>query len=166
MKIFNRRSVFAMSMDRSRAVNRIRGFSDPITEHIIKCVVYGNTTNDLHHWVCHEICDYLEIVNDITVRPHDKKLKAHDYLSNLYGAMGDTRIDASILVRTFAAHNRRTKEYPDFKVTDDIIDRTFFAFKTMMTDTIPILTTKNKLESGDFIPIVCKAIQLDPSDLP
>ena len=53
-----------------------------------------------------------------------------------------------------------------FQNIDDIIDRTFFAFKTMMTDTIPILTTKNKLESGDFIPIVCKAIQLDPSDLP
>ena len=78
MKIFRRTAIYAMSMERDNAKIRVKGFSDVLPEHIIKCVVYGNTTNDLHHWVCVELCGFLSIVNDITVRPHNKKLKLKD----------------------------------------------------------------------------------------
>lgn len=161
MKIFRRTLIYAMSMERDNAKTRVKGFSDVLPEHIIKCVVYGNTTNDLHHWVCVEICDFLSIVNDITVRPHDKKLKPKDIRSWLFGAMGDSRNEASILLRTFNLKNKRTKEYPDFDVTEVMIDTVYYAFRTIISDTLPILTTKNNLKKEDFIPYVCKALQID-----
>lgn len=165
MKIFNRTSIYAMSMDRSRALKRIDGFSEVLPEHIIKCVVYGNTTNDLHHWVCHEICGYLGIVNEITVRPNDKKLKASDYASSLFGFMGDAWNDAYVALGTYALENERSKQYPAFEVTDELVDRVFFAFQSIITDTVPIFTTKNNMKREDFIPIVCRALQLNIADV-
>ena len=166
MKLFRHKPIFAMSMDRSRAIKRMEGFSEVLPEHIIKCIVYGNTTNDLHHWVRHEICGYLSVVNNITVRPNDKKLKAADYISNLFGFMGDARNDAYVALGTFAVQNRQSKQYPDFKVTEELIDRVFFAFQSIIADTVPILTSKNNMKEEDFIPIVCKALQIDPAELP
>ena len=153
-----------MSMDRSRAVSRISGISKSFTEHIVKAVVYKNTTDNLKHWV-DEISEYLSIVNDITVKPKDKKLKVADISRSLFGEFGDARNDANIILRSFALEVRHSKEYPDFIVTDDLTNALYFAFQLIYSETLPILTVKNSYTKDDFIPIVCRALKISAKDL-
>lgn len=153
--------ILGMAMNRNKAVSRVESYAYTLVEHIIKCVVYGNSTGNLKHWVEDEICEILSVVNSITIKPSDKKLKKRDYVDTIFGYMGDARSDANVMVRDFRLKNKHNSKYPNFEVTEDLIDRTYKSFQNIMNYMLPILITKNDMKSEDFVKGIYKAIILD-----
>lgn len=54
-------AIFGMAHDKKKTETKIEALSEQINNHIIKCVVYGNSTNDLRHWIYHTPQEYTHL---------------------------------------------------------------------------------------------------------
>ena len=145
--------IYGMAFSRSDALDKLHMCSATLVEHIVKCVIYRNSTDSLDHWV-KEICNYFAAANKITVKPNDRKLKSSDYMVTVFASMGDSRIDAEYAILEFYARNEHTHEYPEFEVTEELVDSTFDAYNSIKDYMIPILTTNNNYKAMDFYPTI------------
>ena len=150
--------VESMSARRADAIQSLRGLSEELKNHIIKCIVYGRNLGDYNynHWI-EEISEYISIANDITVKPSAKKLKAEIYRNELFGSFGENLKDASVLVRLFLV--KEENKYAKVEVSERLYQRVYDAFQKIMDLFIPILVSNNSMTKSDFIPIVKKAIR-------
>lgn len=142
--------IYGMAYSRKDVIENIHKIKDALEEHILKCAIYGDSTNNLTHWV-KEVCGYLNYANRFSVKPNNGRLKYNDYLDNLFGFMGDAIGDAETDLLWFQLNNNHSKEYPDFEITPELIQRTFDIFNSIKEYMLPILTTKNNnLGAADF----------------
>ena len=145
--VINHEYVKSMSTSRNRAIELASRYSTTLAEHVAKCVIYSNTTNNLEHWVG-EISHKLSIVNQITLKPSGKKLIPKSYEDTIFDSMGTDKADVYILLEDL--HYQYEKTYPPFDVTDGLIDRLFRVFSEMKKAIIPILSSKNDFVDRNF----------------
>ena len=55
----------AMSLGEAKA--RLESIESQYFNHVIKCVVYGDSTGDLYHWE-QEIANFLNLANSIRIK--------------------------------------------------------------------------------------------------
>lgn len=150
--------VYGMSLERDKAVSKMSSLSDRIEEHLLKCLVYKDSINDYRHWVDDELATWISLVNDITIKPKDKKLKAMDYQSNLFGGLGDTYADANFALHLFRsnhADSRKCKEpYPYFDITNELISATLDAFMDVQSTLCKVLAKKNDLDKASIAEVL------------
>lgn len=115
-------SIFAMSMQRPIAIRELNGLSRTLAQHVCKMAIYDDSLNCKDHWI-HELADYINQANDITVKPKNNKLKMRDYESEFYGVLGETEKDANVFLNSFYRRNVETKEYPVVKITREMCER-------------------------------------------
>lgn len=154
MKVAILSKVYGMSLVRDKAVSKIASLSDKIEEHLLKCLVYKNSTDDYRHWIDDELATWISLVNDITIKPKDKKLKVKDYQSNLFGGLGDTYADANFALHLFRSNytdSRKCKEpYPYFDITTELISTTLDAFTDIQSTLCEVLAKKNGLDKANI----------------
>lgn len=127
-----------MAYSRKWTIDRLNSLSAPIIEHIIKCAVYENTTNNLNHWI-EEIADYLDEANSIEVKTSASKLKEKDYLQNLFYYQGENKKDIRVQLINF----RRNKNYSNYEITQELINKVTNIFQAIAIQASNILATKN-----------------------
>lgn len=137
-----------MSMPISAAKARIEGFTLPYIDHIIRCVVFNNTTNDLIHWE-NEIATYISKVNDITVKPKAEKFSKQFYVENFFLYWGDEVIDYNIALFDF--QRREGKYYPNFEITDQLSNKVFEVVKDFSDYFSVIVSAKNSHTKQYFL---------------
>lgn len=134
-------NIFAMSQSRKQVLQDFQDLGGIINTHIIKCVVYGNTlSNDLPHWI-HEIATWIADANSIKCK---SKIKEKDYRDMLFGSFGDDLEDAWRNLRRFKLRNGRllnSEPYPDFDITDEMVDKLFDAYQDLVDVCVPILVS-------------------------
>ena len=147
--------VYAMSFPRDRARIKIESLSELVLEHVCKCILYRDMTNSYRHWVYDEIATWLSYINDITVKPKDKKLKQSDYDAWVFGVFGDTYADARLnLALQRKKCLKEVPPYPEVSITDEMIKIMTDVTRDMRTTFLPILSTINTLtddEIGDLV---------------
>ena len=141
-KIESSEYICAMSWTRDRALSRMSERSDTLAKHLIKCVVYPDNTRDRTHWI-QEISSYLEFANDITLKPKNRKPNKIDFEDSLFDALGNTKNDAKNSLKSFLWENNESHQYPEFGITNQLIENVFQTFKNIHDIFIPILTQKN-----------------------
>lgn len=139
--------IFAMSTPRAKALESIDRYADTFTKHLIKCVVFQNSTNDLEHWIL-ELSNYLDFANSFTIKPSNKKLKASDYEDTLFGYLGTTASDAKQMLKMFKFDCG--KDYPEFDITNELVKKTYSVFQAILHKVLPILSSKNDWDTEDF----------------
>lgn len=154
--VINHEYVKSMSTSRNRAIELASRYSTTLAEHVAKCVIYSNTTNNLEHWVG-EISHKLSIVNQITLKPSGKKLNPKSYEDTIFDSMGTDRADTYILLEDL--HHQYENTYPEFDITDELVDRLFRVFNKMKKTIIPILASKNDYTEDDFRLLVYDALK-------
>ena len=142
-----------MAYSRSWVIDRLKSLSTPVINHIMKCVVYKNTTNNLNHWI-NEIADYFDEVNSTIVKTKNGKLKEKDYLENLFYYQGVDERDMRVQLMEL----RRDRNYPDFEITIELIRRLTVSFNSIAEEFSRIFTSKNSLTKNDFIKILNKTL--------
>jgi len=155
--------ILEMPRMRKNSIEKLPNFNDPLVEDIIKIVVYKNTTNDMPHWISRTGL-WLSNVNNVKF-DGNKKFKSSVYIEKVFdNAFGNSVSDAKNEIIHFQVKNAsgRTwdrKQYPEFELTQDIVDTVYKIF-CEFTDYFPkIFSTKNEYDVEYFRKCVANIIQ-------
>lgn len=166
MKIYlkAKTAIYSMAFDRSIAINHLKKPAKTLMRHMIKCIVYGNTTGNYDHWI-NEISDYLEIANDVRMSPKNKKPDWDMFNTYLLGELGDTELDAKVIIAEFSKDNEKAirmgkKHYPRFDPTYDMAVRLSKAVGRLKQLIRPILCNKNNYTKDGFAALVREALSV------
>ena len=144
-----------MAFSRDDALKKMKSLSEPIFEHIMKCVVYEDTTGNLDHWK-EEIATYLDIINDLDLKTKTGRLKQKDYLEQVFYREAENETDVKANLKLFNLN----KNYPDFKITPELISKVFTAYKIISENCSEIFADKfNTFEKLDFKMLVMDALE-------
>jgi len=153
MYIKSQKYIYAMSTERKKFIKQLESWEEELTEHIAKCVMYGDSlgVNKYNHWIEHEIATWLNDANDTLVKPSNKKLKPRDYASTLFAGLGTDRVDARVVLHDLQRMNHKSAEpYPDVDVDSAMIERMFQASNSIVKTFLPILSSVNSLSKEDI----------------
>ncbi len=110
--------------NRNIAIGRIESYSELIFEHLIKILVYGNTSNNLDHWIT-EISTWLTHISSMKIKTKTGKLKAQEYYDLLFGSIGEDENDIAVMLKFMQTELCVKKSYPKFEVTTNLVNRTY-----------------------------------------
>lgn len=135
--------IYGMSFPRKHALAKMEELSEQLNEHVIKCVVYNEMRYmTINHWV-DELSTWMNRANKIKCR---SKLKQKDYVGALFGAFGNSILDAEINLDSYCRLNRRKilvndyEAYPDFDSEDsELISKLFNAYQKVIRYSLPYL---------------------------
>lgn len=113
-----------MAFDRRVAIKKIEDRQDTYAEHVMKCVIYGNSTNNLYHW-CEEISQSIFDVLSIKLKG-GSSISKDIYKDRFFLAYGDTENDFRMDLQDF--HKKFVGKYPNFTITNELIQNTYGAF--------------------------------------
>lgn len=150
-----KRYIYAMSVDRSRAIRKATFYADTIAYHLIKLLVYHDIRkDDTDHWI-YEIADKLADVGQITIKPRGKKLKQLDYVDTTFSAFGDSEYDIISLIKEFNYLNLRGEfnyadktSYPEIQITSELVS-TIFECAYELSDTCSSMLSDSKIFTVD-----------------
>ena len=86
-----------IAMPLAMAKQKISDLSYGYIEHVMKCVVFQDTTQDLFHWE-QEIVNFIAQVNNIVVKPDSKKLSSSYYRDYFFLGQGDELEDMKLFI--------------------------------------------------------------------
>lgn len=153
--------IYGMSVDRPKAISSLKEDAETLQIHILKCVVYGDTTHNFDYWIEIEIAQYLHMANSITLKPKATKGKPDMYLRTIFGYIGDSEVDANVDLERFRMRIQQGKiDYPMYDITPDMVHTLYETYMLVIETILPILTSKNNMGKEDFYPILHKI--LDP----
>lgn len=153
-------SIYGMSYDRSTAKMKIASLSNKVEEHILKCIIYGNSTNSYQGWV-KELAAWISFVNDVTIKPGKKKLKRKDYEDTLFKCIGDDVADVRLSLLSFQmnfASDRSNEPYREFEIDEYLVKKAYkvlINFKSKIGEILPI---RNDLETSEIASIIHSTI--------
>ena len=155
--------ILEMPRQRKNSKKELSDYNAPLIEDIIKIVVYGDTTNNLSHWISQTGLWLFEI-NDIKF-DGDKKFKPQVYIDEVFdSALGDCIGDSRRNIRKFKLNNATgntigRKQYPEFELTQDMVDKVF-KISQEFTNIFPkIFATKNDYKVDYFRDMTKKIIE-------
>lgn len=136
-----------MAISRQQALSVVDSYVVEYSNHLLKCIIFKNTTNTLNHWIS-EISNYFNEINNIKIKPDNKKMR-EDYLYDYFFlASGDVEDDYSIIVKAFQL--KEGKKYPKFKITKELIEEIYNTFLDFANYFAPILSRKNNYNKNWF----------------
>ena len=115
--------------------------------HLIKCVVFKNTTNNLNHWV-DEIATHFNEINGLILKGSNKKPSEDMYYDHFFTAAGDVEDDYRIHLRYFK--NTYGEDYPPFEITDNLLSELYLAVMDFANYFSPIMAQKNNYTKDYF----------------
>lgn len=147
----NMKNVLCMSIPRGKAKDKIEALGDIILAHVCKCVLYSASAKDYNHWIEDEIANWISLVNDLTIKPNNKKLKEKDYDLFLLGGFGDDMVDAKINLNLFYRKFRSDPEpYPEVNITDSMVAN-MYEVTQKFHELIPsMISQNNNLTQSDI----------------
>lgn len=132
-----KRYIRAMAVPRKEATSKLNSYADVIQRHVIECVVYKDSLGYLHYWIG-ELAIWMNTANKVVCK---SPLKESDYVDYLFGTFGDDRNDAEVDLQAYQKSDLRTDCYPDFEVTDELIDELFATTQKLIEVAVPILAS-------------------------
>lgn len=152
-------------MEKEQAKKQITSFSPVIMEHLIKLLTYSTIRpNDTNGWI-HTVAHWLHQADDITVKPHARKLKERDLMQSLFSCMGDDVRDYERALHAFLADNLSGKfnyngkeSYPEFVVTNDLAQSLMKLCQSVIESTVPMLLDKKDHSTDEYFEVVYHAV--------
>lgn len=139
--------IFSMSTPRKKVIDRLYSLSDEVNNHIIECVVYkGTKTARIVHWA-DEIAAWLNFANR---QNSNIPLKRQDYINSIFAGFGEDREDAELNLIYYQKMNRRSQEYPDFEITEEMIDELSRVYRRFLGVALPMLTSKKQYLKSEW----------------
>lgn len=103
-----------MASDLWKAKSIITAQQNTIKEHFIKMFLFDNATNDFNGWA-RTIANAIVTINNVTVKPKNKKLKFDDYLELAFGINNTfSESDAMVILSAFATKFSNKFEWYDW----------------------------------------------------
>lgn len=148
--IGTRQPIFAMALPRKTAITKLQSIAPEFAEHIMKSVIFLDTTQNLRHWVFEEISNWVDIANTIRVKPNNKKLSTDDYLEYFFAEFGEEPEDVKVILGTMISTPRFRRDYGNVELTPKLVNSVWACEQEIMKYLLPILTSVNTI-SADTI---------------
>lgn len=136
-------ALYEMAHSKGKVEGRVESYAEPIKQHLIKCVVYGNSTGNLAHWVTDELCEYFRRINNLECKTKSQRLSKEEYFDLLSDEFGDEISDCLEEIRVFQNDNQRTHQYPDFKPTYNQAEKLYNIYTALFDRVCEIFSDKN-----------------------
>lgn len=149
-KLYEEEKLLEMALPLAVIKERFVNNAKPYFYHLFKCVIFGDSTGDLHHWE-KEIANFLNIVNDVKVKGSNGKPSIKFYEEYFFYYYGDDVEDYRGNLEDFK--NRVGKGYPAFEVTKELYTRVFEVVQDFATYFANVFSRNNNL---NFISILNK----------
>lgn len=118
------------AVDRNKGIKKISAQGEVILEHIMKCCIYGNSTNNLNHWVNDEISQYFYVISALDIKcGKNNKLKPNMYKKIVFTDSCETPEDMKFNLLDFKLRVNHNHKYPDFDVTSELVLKTYNIFR-------------------------------------
>lgn len=146
--------IIEMSQKRNFCIKRIESYTDEIYEHIIECVVYAEYRYHRKHWI-DELAAWFDIINSAKMNKN-KKFSFEKYKDLVFNGFGTDKYDALANLKDYKAKNlikinKGKKAYPDFNITDNMVEKLFKVYQTFIEKYCTIFADKNNTyELEDF----------------
>ena len=79
--ILNETKLFEMAFERKDAIRKLDNLSYEVSQHLLKLIIFNNSNNFDH--LLGELNGWLNQIDDIRLKPNNKKLREEDYLKAL-----------------------------------------------------------------------------------
>lgn len=146
--------ISGMSFGRKIIIPKLENYAKVINAHVIECVVYSEIRYlTIRHWV-KELAAWMNAANKLKC---DSKLKERDYLKSLFAEFGNNVLDAEVNLDQYKLHNSELpedKQYPDFEITDNLVNNLFKAYQGVIKVSLPILMSKDILKADEWVEIL------------
>ena len=142
-----------LATSRNVAIGRIESYSELIFEHIIKILVYGNTSNNLDHWII-EISTWLTHISSMKIKTKTGKLKAQEYYDLLFGSIGEDEHDITVMLKFMQTELCVKKSYPKFEVTVDLVNKVYTVLTNLGNNISFMLADRRIYNSVAFSSII------------
>lgn len=126
-----------MVFSRSKAIEKIENVSIVIFDHLIKCFIYKDTTNDLQHWIHDEIVPQFEYISRINVK--SGFLKGKDYIKAIKSSAGEDVNDFEAELYGFKARNRK---YKSFDITPELVSLLYNKYNSIINKCVEAIINK------------------------
>lgn len=145
--------IYGMSFPRKTALKYLSKNAENIRDHLIKCVVYKDIRpEDLHHWIYDELCLWLTKASEIK---SESRLKPKDIRTTIFGEFGDSIGDAKIILEDFKdKYCTGTQPYPDFEITQKLIDTVYLATKKLQDVAIRRLVSDDSYSKDEWYELI------------
>lgn len=124
---------------RNKAIEKVVMENRTYSDHLIKCILYKNTTNNLWHWI-DEIATKINNVNQIRLKSGNK-FSRQFYMDEFFLSDGDCKEDFKITLEHFQAKYRF--RYPKIEITESILELTDYVFHDLANYFSYTLSTNN-----------------------
>ncbi len=139
--------LYEMAMSRSMMIDFMESFSVPYRDHLLKCIIYKDSTGNLYHWI-NELAEMLYKVNKKISKNNNYKLDERVYKDYFLLAAGDTEEEWEDNLIVFK--NKFKHKYPNFNITPKLISLTYNIVTDLAEYFSPILSTKNEYTKEKF----------------
>lgn len=139
IKIFRGKGAYEMAFSRQKALEKITQEAETYSDHLIKCIVFKNTTGNLWHWI-DELSTKLSNVNKIKLKSGGK-FNEQLYLDEFLLADGDCEEDFKLTLEQFKRKYRF--KYSEFEITPALITLTNIVFNEIANYFAPVLASLN-----------------------
>lgn len=112
------RVIFGMADEKKKVLDTLYNYARTLATHVIKCVVYGNSTGDYDHWL-QEITNYIWDANNLKPKK-GTVIRPVQYQTSLFAWIGDEPNDAHRELKTFKRLRVKTGDYPEFEITQNL----------------------------------------------
>lgn len=154
MKFKVKSSLNEMAFNRSVAIRRVQSYADTLFEHLLKCVVFGDTTGNLTHWINEEIAVYLSDISEIEVKTKNGKLNKIDYETALLSDIGENLQDYKSTISSIRASWRKRDKYPFFPITNELVNKMYIMYTSIIKQCSEIFIQKEPVDIQVFIDLV------------
>ena len=140
--------LFEMARSRKKVIELIEGLQTVYEEHLLRCVIYGNSTGNVWHWAG-EVAEVLVQVNSMKAKTSSGKLSSQDYIDNLLLASGEFDYEYKENLKHFQFKYKY--KYPKYEKTDKLIENTVYLFKKKKKKYSKYLNNPKYVANKDFI---------------
>jgi len=144
-----KQNIFAFAHPRKIVEDRIEHLMPAIHEHLLKVLIYDDSTRDLNHWI-DELSEFVSIINDYEVKPNNKKLSINTYEKLFRKELGESLKDARADLGYFKATQTGPNKYPLFKITPELIQRTHEKREQFISIAVDIVSASNEMTADDI----------------
>ena len=131
---------------------------ESICNHIIKCIIYGDTTNSLNHWINQELSSWLSRISNMVVQTPKQKLSKQQYSKLLFDDFANDVYDMYVMIGFFKdkyIHKEDLKNpLPDFELDYNISKLVFEGFTQVKNAMSTLLASKSKYTKEEIAPIL------------
>lgn len=147
-RVIRSSSILGMAFPMSVAKDKLTADAKQLNDHIMKCVIYGDSLSCLNHWIDDEITTWIYKASIISCK---HRISSNVYKSTLFCWFGENSRDAeSNLYDFYAKYIMRQKKYPKFEIDRYLIERLNKVYREIEKEIINMFCDKYNYSKKDY----------------